>query len=103
MTDPLELLDRPSITRDRLGKLAALHLGEAEVDEAGPDLLGAPHALGERKSAAKRLGGLVGSTGVAMGISDDAERRREAAGIVPICEDALRGERMPERLVVLAQ
>ena len=103
MADPLELLDRPPIACDRLGKLAALHLGEAEVDQAGPDLLGASHALGEREAAAKCLGGFVGFSGLAMSVSDYAERRREAAGIVPIREDALRGERMAERLIVHAQ
>ena len=90
------------ITRDRLPKLATLHLGKAEVDQAGPILLHFPRA---RRSAAtaKRVGGFVGSAGVAMRVSDDAERRGEAAGIVPLREDALRGERVLKRRVVCTQ
>src|SRR5207237_995136 len=49
--DPLELLDRAAVARDRVLEAAALQLHHPEVEEAATDLLDAAVALGRLESS----------------------------------------------------
>src|SRR5205085_6199899 len=79
----LELFDRPLRVRDRFVEVAAPLLDQAQVEEAGPDLLSAADALGEGEPPQSDLCRRFELPDVPIRQAQDAQARRQRSQVAP--------------------